>query len=31
MFALKFFTVSNIHFTFRIFQQLVLALKNSVP
>jgi len=30
-FALKFFTVLNIVFTFRIFEQLVLALKNSVP
>ena len=30
MFALKFFTVFNILFTFRIFQQLALALKNRV-
>jgi len=29
-FALKFFTVLNILFTFRIFEQLALALKNSV-
>ena len=30
-FALKIFTVLNILFTFRIFEQLALALKNSVP
>jgi len=28
--ALKFFTVLNILFTFRISEQLALALKNSV-
>jgi len=28
--ALKFFTVLNILFTFRIFEQLALALKNIV-
>ena len=30
MFALKIFTVLNILFTFRIFEQLALALKNRV-
>ena len=30
MFALKFFTVLNILFTFRIFEQLALALKHRV-
>jgi len=30
MLALKFFTVLNILFTFRIFEQLALALKNRV-
>ena len=30
MFALKFFTVLNILFTFMIFEQLALALKNRV-
>ena len=29
-FFLKYFTVLNIVFTFRIFEQLVLALKKSV-
>ena len=29
--VLKFFTVLNILFTFKIFEQLALALKNSVP
>jgi len=29
MFALKFFTVLNTLFTFRIFEQLALALKKS--
>jgi len=29
-FALKFFTILNIYFTFRIFEQLALALKNRV-
>jgi len=30
MFALKFFTLLNILFTFRIFEQLALARKNRV-
>jgi len=30
MFALKIFTLLNILFTFRIFEQLALALKNKV-
>jgi len=30
-FALKIFTVLSIVFTFRILEQLELALKNSVP
>jgi len=30
MFALKFFTVLNILFTYRIFEQLALALKNRL-
>jgi len=29
--GLKFFAVLNILFTFRIFEELALALKNSVP
>jgi len=30
-FALKFFVVLNTLFTIRIFEQLALTLKNSVP